>query len=84
MTVIQMVTLIAAALGVAGTIVLYLGSYALEPLEGAAFGGPILDAWNEKVRRKNRARVIKQRVGIALIGGELRRPGYRGIFITLP
>lgn len=59
--------LLSAILGAAGTIVLFFGSYAFQPREGAPFGGPILDKANAQIDAMNAARLIRQRVGLALL-----------------
>ena len=64
MTLAHYVALLSAILGAAGTVVLFFGSYALQPREGAPFGGPILDKANAHIDAMNAARVIRQRVGL--------------------
>lgn len=59
--------LISAVIGAAGTAALFKGSFALEPLPGATWGGPILDAYNLDVIAKNKRRMIWQRSGLALL-----------------
>ncbi len=61
------VALFSAILGAAGTIVLFVGSYALEPHEGAVWGGPKVDEWNKARDARNATRVLRQRIGLALL-----------------
>jgi hypothetical protein len=63
----QLVVVLSAVLGIAGTVILFFGTYGLEPLEGGVFGSPEVQEWNERVKAKNAARVIRQRVGLGLI-----------------
>jgi hypothetical protein len=67
MTPAHYVALLSAILGAAGTIVLFSGSYALEPRAGAPFGGPMLDKGNADIDDRNAARLFKQRVGLGLL-----------------
>jgi hypothetical protein len=64
LTVGQWKDLISAILGAVGTGFLFFGSYAYEPLSGAPFGGPILDAHNKKVRARNELRKRRQWFGL--------------------
>jgi len=63
----QIAGLASAILGAIGTIVLFFGSYSVQPLEGAPFGGPILDASNNKIKAKNASRILRQRIGLAFL-----------------
>ena len=67
MTPVQLITVLSAAFGIAGTVVLFFGTYGLEPLEGGVFGSSAVLEWNERVKAKNAARVIRQRVCLGLI-----------------
>ncbi len=67
MTTAHYVALLSAFLGAAGTIVLFFGTYGLQPFEGAAFGGPIVNEANAHIAAMNEARMVKQRVGLALL-----------------
>ena len=60
-------SLISAVFGAAGAIVLFNGSYALQPFEGGVFGSDALTAYNDQVKRKNARRVVIQKVGLGLI-----------------
>ena len=67
MTPLQSLTLVSAILGAAGSGVLFFNSYALEPSEGAVWGGPDVDAENARIARRNASRVFLQRIGLGLI-----------------
>lgn len=59
--------LLSAFFGAAGTLILFLNSYALEPLSGGIFGGPQQQAWNEDVKKRNKSRRIKLKWGLAIL-----------------
>ena len=59
LTAVQYVALLSALLGLCGTIALFFGSYAFEPLGGASFNGPILQKWNARIKIKNSRRKIR-------------------------
>ncbi|MFM0726218.1 hypothetical protein PQQ53_21350 [Paraburkholderia strydomiana] len=63
----QIVNLLSAANGAVGTIVLFVGSYAIQPLEGAVFNSPQVEKYNARIKCKNNARIVTQRVGLALL-----------------
>lgn len=63
----QWTGLMSAMFGAAGTIVLFLSSYSLQPFEGATFGGPETNAENAKIRVANAKRVRNQRYGLVLL-----------------
>ena len=81
MTPAHYVALLSAILGAAGTVVLFNGSYALQPREGAPFGGPILDKANAQIDSMNAARLFKQRVGLALLCASFLAQGV-AVFLT--
>jgi hypothetical protein len=64
---VQIASLISALLGAAGTLVLFRGSYALEPFSGGIFGGPEINADNARIRRENKQREKMQKVGLVLL-----------------
>jgi hypothetical protein len=68
MSAIQLMSLTAAAAGILGTALLFLGTYGFEPREGAAFYGPILEKWNKGVESRNATRRRQQRIGLVLLG----------------
>lgn len=61
-------TLFSAGLGAIGTMILFFSSYALQPLEGAAWGSDAVTRHNEGVRAKNALRLRWQRLGVAILG----------------
>ena len=63
----QLAGVASATLGVAGTIFLFVSTFGLQPLEGAPFNGPILQAANTRIKAANRRRLIGQRIGLALL-----------------
>lgn len=63
----QFVNLLSAAIGAAGTIVLFIGSYSIQPLEGAVFNSPEVEEFNARTKAKNKERIVIQRVGLALL-----------------
>ncbi len=67
MTAAQCANLLAALFGASGTIFLFFGSYAFQPLEGAPFNSPELEQWNGRIKVKNRVRKTKQRIGLGLL-----------------
>ena len=67
MTTEQVFQLLSAALGLTGTIVLFLGSYAFQPPVGAFFGGPDTNEKNSRIRRANGRRKWAQRFGLGLL-----------------
>jgi hypothetical protein len=67
MTAGQCAGLASAALGAAGTITLFFGSYSLQPFEGGVFGSDRLTALNRQTRAKNARRIIRQRIGLVLL-----------------
>ncbi|WP_199100846.1 hypothetical protein [Dyella sp. ASV21] len=69
MTCVQIAGLASAILGAIGTIILFFASFSLQPLEGAVWGGPAVDAENERIRAKNASRARRQRIGLALLCG---------------
>jgi len=60
-------TLLSAALGILGTVVLFFSSYALQPLDGGFFGSESLYKWNAHITAKNQRRKIIQRIGLVLL-----------------
>jgi hypothetical protein len=56
-----------AILGAIGTIILFFGSYALQPLEGGVFGSDALTEYNIRIRAKNAKRLRWQRVGLGFL-----------------
>lgn len=69
MTWIQYEGLASAVLGAAGTIILFLSTYSIEPLEGGVFGSPEVYEGNNRVRAKNAKRLIWQRIGLGFLCG---------------
>ena len=67
MTGAQIANLAAAILGASGTIVLFFGSYALQPFDGGVFGSEALTASNNEIRIANRWRIVRQRIGLTLL-----------------
>jgi hypothetical protein len=67
MTPAHWVALLSAVLGTAGTIILFFGSYSLEPREGAVWGGPEVDKWNAARDVRNAKRIVRQRIGLAFL-----------------
>jgi hypothetical protein len=72
-------TLLSAALGIIGTLVLFYSSYALQPLSGSYFGGPETAERDSRISKKNKARVIWQRVGLAFLCASFVVQGLQGI-----
>lgn len=46
---------------------MFKGSYALAPFSGATFGSDAVTAANNETRRKNKTRLVLQRVGLGLL-----------------
>ena len=67
MTSTQCAGLISAALGAIGTLILFLGSYSLQPLEGGIFGSPEITEHNERIKAKNARRLVWQRIGLTFL-----------------
>ena len=67
MTALQFLTLTSALFGAFGTALMFFGSHALEPTEGAVWGGPEVDAYNAKVNARNQIRLLMQRTGLILL-----------------
>lgn len=67
MTRLQYAGLISAALGATGTIILFLNSYADEPLVGGVFGSDAITDENNRIRTKNRRRHKWQKVGLTFL-----------------
>lgn len=67
MTIVNTANLAAAFFGVVGTIVMFVGSHALESLEGGVFGSDQITAANNETRRKNKKRLLLQRIGLGLL-----------------
>ena len=67
MTPAHWVGLLSAILGAAGTVILFFGSYSLEPREGAVWGGPEVDKWNAARDVRNAKRIRRQRIGLAFL-----------------
>jgi hypothetical protein len=67
MTLIKAINLASAVLGMLGTIALYKGSFAFEP--GGGFYDDEDYSINKAICARNRRRQLKQRIGLALIGG---------------
>jgi hypothetical protein len=63
----QVFQLLSAALGLTGTVVLFLGSYAFQPPVGSFFGGPDTNEKNARIRRANGRRKWAQRFGLGLL-----------------
>jgi hypothetical protein len=68
MTRVQYAGLGSAALGAIGTIVLFLNSYADQPLVGGMFGSPAITESNNRIRAKNLSRHKWQKVGLVFLG----------------
>lgn len=60
-------TLVSAIFGSAGTVSLFFGSFAFQPLEGSVWGSPEMIERNAGIKAKNRRRLFLQRLGLALI-----------------
>lgn len=67
MTTAESLALLSALLGTAGTGVLFKGSFAFQPLEGATWGGPEVDEANVRIKGANARRRLWQPVGLALL-----------------
>jgi hypothetical protein len=67
MTMAQCVALASSIPGLCGTMILFLGSNALEPFAGGVFGSQAVTDRNEKVKRKNKHRKQMQRAGLFLL-----------------
>ncbi len=67
MTWAQYAGLSSAALGVIGTIILFFGSYSVQPLEGAPFGSDALTEYNNRIKAKNASRLLRQRIGLGFL-----------------
>lgn len=64
MTALQVLTFFSAIFGAAGAVVLFFGSYALEPNAAFGFANPPEQA---RVDARNSRRVLVQRIGLGLI-----------------
>jgi len=60
--------LMSGIFGAAGTFICAASTYGDEPLSGSVFGGPIVNAHNEKVRKRNARRKFWQRIGLVILG----------------
>lgn len=67
MTVAQYAELGSATLGALGTIILFFGSYSIQPLEGAPFGSGTLTEYNNRIKAKNANRLLRQRIGLGFL-----------------
>ena len=67
MTAVQCANLLSALLGASGTIFLFFGSYAFQPLEGAPFNSPEVEQWNACIKTKNHVRKTRQKIGLGLL-----------------
>jgi len=67
MTRIQYAGLSSAILGAIGTIVLFLNSYADQPLEGGVFGSDEITDSNNHIKAKNHSRHKWQKVGLVFL-----------------
>lgn len=54
MTTAQILALLSAIFGVAGTVALFFNSWTMQPFEGAVFGGPAINAENERIAARLR------------------------------
>ena len=63
----QCAVVAAAALGLAGTLLMFFNTWTYEPPAGVNFGGSAVDGDNVKVRARNRRRDVYQRIGLALL-----------------
>lgn len=68
MTRVQYAGLGSAALGAIGTIVLFVNSYADEPLHGGVFGSDAITKSNNRIRVKNHRRHKWQKAGLVFLG----------------
>jgi hypothetical protein len=64
MTFPALLGLVSSAFGVLGTLMLFKGSYALEPFQGFSFG---TDERTAKIQARNKQRIRLQRVGLSFI-----------------
>ena len=67
MTGAQYAGLGSATLGAIGTIILFFGSYSIQPLEGASFGSDTLTEYNNRIKAKNANRLLRQRIGLGFL-----------------
>ena len=67
MTAVQITALASALLGAGGTVLLFLGTFGFQTLEGAVWGGPEVDKQNAVIKRENRKRARRQKVGLLLL-----------------
>ncbi len=67
MTGLQITGLTSAILGAIGTIILFIGSYALQPLQGGFFGSDAIDNSNNQIKVKNVRRLLLQRTGLVFL-----------------
>lgn len=67
MSAVQCANFLSAILGAVGAGFLYYGSYSLQPLEGAPFNGPELEASNARTEAKNKIRKQRQKIGLVLL-----------------
>ena len=68
MTTGQCAILLSASSGAVGTFVLFLSTYAFEPLSGGTFGGPENDKWNARVQAANTRRKLGLKIGLGFLG----------------
>jgi hypothetical protein len=67
MTCAQIMALLSAILGIAGTVALFFNSWTMQPFAGAVYGGAAVNAANEHIAARNRSRQRWQRIGLALL-----------------
>lgn len=67
MTPANLMNLLSAILGAIGTLILFANSYALQPLEGAVWGGDEVTAENDRIKAQNLKRLKMQRVGLVFV-----------------
>jgi len=60
-------TLISAILGLAAALLLFFGTYGLQPYAGGVFNSEQVEAWNARVRTNNKRRTAAQRLGLVLL-----------------
>lgn len=66
MTCAQVATLVAAGFGAVGSLVLYLNTYALQPIQGG-FAGPGTREYTAEVKAHNQRRTRWNRLGIGFL-----------------
>ena len=64
----RVASVISGFLGIAGTIFLFFGSYAYEPLAGGVLWSDSVKKFNAGVDARNEVRGLRQRVGLCLLG----------------